>query len=284
MTKENPPFRRCSCCDADLPIHTGRGRPHSLCKACSLNSKKENEAKRNKAKADRAIAVLNHVSRVYKKACGSDNQMQKIFMATLYKEIRNDPFVVSVDFRRALTRMDKSTNKSPTFATYFGAFCKEFRGLKVSNILKKNTTFEERQSYRDLESAIKAKNGGEFMYPPSDELSAISTLLDGYETENSIIDEDDIVDNLRSDDMAIEIVDNVEKAKPDAKSAILSIIKAGGVDDMTYPDHIKITLVKSGYEDCEIVEAFNELIASRTLYKDLYGQLHPSDGKQMIAA
>lgn len=208
--------RRCSCCDKAITPRKGRGRPSLYCEECAPKSKQQKNKLRDIAKANRALAVLDHLTKRHNSLRIRGEIDEKVLFATLYAEIRKNPKCLPTDMRRALTRYidpeyRKPKDSIPTFGTYFGRFCNEFRGLRVSNLVKLYPKPEEIKKFIDLEEATKAQFDGVFPYSPSTEYSAIELLLEGYEIDDSVIEDED-APITSSEVIAFENVDRDDPA------------------------------------------------------------------------
>ncbi len=77
-------------------------------------------------------------------------------------------------------------------STFFGAFCREKRGLWMFFIFDKNPTDEQVQQWEALEKAARAKDKGINDYISYD-MSCVQWLMKGFEFGNdSIIDDEDL--------------------------------------------------------------------------------------------
>ncbi|TNH40940.1 hypothetical protein [Paracoccus haeundaensis] len=268
--------RRCSCCYKAITPPKGRGRPSLYCEECAPKSKQQKNKLRDIAKANRALAVLDHLTKRHNSLRIRGEIDEKVLFATLYAEIRKNPKCLPTDMRRALTRyIDPEFRKPkdwiPTFGTYFGRFCNEFRGIRVSNLVKLYPKPEEIKEFIDLEESTKAQFGGDFPYSPSTEYSAIELLMGGYAIDDSVIEED--AEDRKSDSLleAFEIVDYVEPEKENIENAIYKIMEKGGIFGMGYPQHIRLHFCKLGYSENEINSALRSLLESGRLEYD-FGQ------------
>ncbi|WP_423206892.1 hypothetical protein E2974_18720 [Paracoccus yeei] len=149
-----------------------------------------------------AYALHEHMTNKFHKrfSCKGTIECQS-FLNALFEEVYQHADAVPPVFRRALTnKVDAKGKGAHMLSTFFGAFCREKRGLWMFFIFDKNPTYGQLQQWKALEEAARAKDTYINDYI-SYNMSCVQWLMNGFVFGNDpVIDDEDLSLDDSNDD------------------------------------------------------------------------------------